>query len=237
MLQDFIVPALSFGISAAVIPGPLIAYLVNTTVRQGWRKALLVLVAPLITDAPIIILMTFILGQLPAEALRLIQLGGGMLLLYIAWGTYGQYRAESLNALAMQRGGAGESGWRGILLTGVLMNFLSPGPWLFWAIVNGPLLVRALDASAGHALAFLATFYGVFLLGLGAWVFVFHHARRVRIKHLGYVILATVLLLLYFGLSLITAAFGREDNHLLIVLLVVAAEFLRQRWLARQSAA
>ena len=67
MIQEFVFPALSFGLSAAVIPCPLIAYFVNTTLTQGWRKALLVVLAPLVTDAPNTILMTFILGQLPSE--------------------------------------------------------------------------------------------------------------------------------------------------------------------------
>ena len=65
MLQNFIAPAVSFGISAAAIPGPLIAYLVNTTLTHGPRKALLVVIAPLLTDVPIIVMMTFILGQMP----------------------------------------------------------------------------------------------------------------------------------------------------------------------------
>ena len=34
MIQEFVFPAVSFGLSAAVIPGPLIAYLVNTTLTQ-----------------------------------------------------------------------------------------------------------------------------------------------------------------------------------------------------------
>ena len=77
MLHEFIAPAMGLGVSAATIPGPLIAYLVNIAAAQGWRKALLVVLAPLITDAPIIVLMTFILGQMPAEALNMIQLAGG----------------------------------------------------------------------------------------------------------------------------------------------------------------
>ena len=93
MISQFILPAFSFGLSAAVIPGPLIAYVVNTTLTQGWRRALLVVLAPLITDAPIIVLMTFLLGQMPDEILKLIQLGGGILLLAIAWGARKQYQS------------------------------------------------------------------------------------------------------------------------------------------------
>ena len=205
MLQQFVAPAVSFGVSAAAIPGPLIAFLVNTTLALGWRHALLVVISPLITDAPIILLMTFILGQLPPSLLSLIQIAGGCLLLFIAWGAFMQFRTRSgldLNAHTTNS----DSSWRRVLLTGVLMNFLSPGPWLFWATINGPLLVKAWDASVAHAAAFLIAFYATFLGGLCLWVLVFQRARRVPAKQLRYLILATVVLLTWFGLSLIAAA-------------------------------
>ena len=158
MLQEFIAPGMSFGVSAAVIPGPLIAYLINTAATQGWRKALLVVLAPLITDAPIIALMTFILGQMPAEALNIIQLAGGVLLLFIARGALRQYQAGRVLHQVSEGGAARASSWRRVLLTGIGMNFLSPGPWLFWATVNGPLLVKALDASHGPCAGIPACF-------------------------------------------------------------------------------
>lgn len=220
MLQEFIAPAISLGVSAATIPGPLIAYLVNTAATQGWRKALLIVLAPLITDAPIIALMTFILGQMPAQALNVIQLAGGFLLLFIARGALRQYQAGS--ALNQVTGGAAvASCWRRVLLTGIGMNLLSPGPWLFWATVNGPLLVKALDSSPGHALAFLLAFYGTFLGGLCCWVLLIHQARRLPGNVLRYIILATALLLLWFGAGLITAAIGLKDFHALTVIALV----------------
>ena len=229
MLQQFIFPAMSFGVSAATLPGPLIAFLVNTTLTQGWRKALLVVLAPLITDAPIIILMTLILGQMPAEVLNLIRIGGGCLLLFIARGAYEQYRSGTSLNLTDGNAEATAHSSRRVLLTGVMMNFMSPGPWLFWGTVNGPLLVDALEQSSVHAAVFLLAFYGVFLGGLCLWVMLFHHARRVRVEYLRYVILATVLLLLWFGIGLITAAIGMDQYHPFLVAAVVAAALVRGR--------
>jgi hypothetical protein len=76
---------------------------------------------------------------------------------------------------------------------------------------------------------FLLAFYGVFLGGLCLWVLLFHNARRVRVEYLRYVILATVLLLLWFGIGLITAAIGMDQYHPLIVAAVVAAALVRAR--------
>ena len=236
MLQEFIAPAVSLGVSAATIPGPLIVYLVNTTLTRGWQKGLLVVLSPLITDLPIIVLMTFILHQMPAEVLKLIQLGGGCLLLFIGWGALKQYRTGDMMNLFKEDNSAAESSWRHVLLTGIMMNFLSPGPWLFWGTVNGPLLVKALESSTGHGLAFLAAFYGTFLCGLCAWVLLFHYARYVRRQYLQYIVIATVLLLLWFGVGLITAAIGLDSYHLWLVVGLVAAWLLRRAWLIHRLA-
>lgn len=230
MLSQFILPAFSFGLSAAVIPGPLIAYLVNTTLTQGWRAALLVVLAPLITDAPIIVLMAFLLGQMPDDVLKLIQIGGGGLLLAIAWAARDQVQSDAAMNLA-----ADASSWRAhskrrVLMTGIAMNFLSPGPYLFWGSVNGPLLLRALDVSAWHALAFLLVFYATFLCGLCAWVLLFHQVGRVRVETLRVVILATTLLLLWFGIGLITGALGLTAYHLPMFLVVLLVLVSREAW-------
>ncbi len=207
MFQQFILPAISFGISATTVPGPLIAYLINITLTQGWRKAMLIVLSPMITDAPIIILMTFILGQLPNEVLRLIQLGGGLLLFYIAYGAWQQYRSgKTLETMVDESDIVTEQSWQKILATGVMMNYLSPGPYLFWATINGPLLVSALELSIAHAIAFLVAFYGTFMLGLSGWILLFNVLRQVNERYLKFIILATILLLLAFGTSLIISA-------------------------------
>lgn len=233
MISQFILPAFSFGLSAAAIPGPLIAYLVNTTLTHGWRAALLVVLAPLCTDAPIILLMTFILGQMPAEILKLIQIGGGCLLLAIARGARHQYQTgRAMNLAADSAPGQAQSKGR-VLMTGIAMNYLSPGPYLFWASVNGPLLVQALDVSAWHALAFLLVFYGTFLGGLCAWVLAFHHVGRIRVAYLRAVILATIALLLWFGTGLIMEALGLSAFHLPVMLAGMLVLVSREAWQRR----
>ncbi|MCY4465971.1 MAG: LysE family transporter [Chloroflexi bacterium] len=236
MLQAFILPAIGLGLSAAVIPGPLLAYLFSTILMRGARRALLVVLAPLLSDAPIIVLMTFVLGQLPQAALQLIQVAGGCLLLSIAWGASQQTQTDSL--LTLTPDGAVRS-WAAtrVLLTAVMMNLLSPGPWLFWATVNGPLLLSALELSVIHALAFLLAFYGVFLGGLCVWIALFHRLRHFSARYLRIMILATALLLLWFGTGLITAALHASQAQLLLSLALLALELLRRAWTRRKASA
>ena len=45
------------------------------------------------------------------------------------------------------------------LLKGVLVNILSPHPYLFWLSVGAPAMSRAWDLSASFAVAFVVSFY------------------------------------------------------------------------------
>lgn len=232
----FVLPGIGLGVSAAVIPGPLLAYLFSTILTRGARLALLVVLAPLLTDAPIILLMTFVLGQLPPTALQLIQVAGGCLLLSIAWGASQPMQSDSLLAVSTD-GAARSRGAVRVLLTAVLMNLLSPGPWLFWATVNGPLLLSALELSVIHALAFLLAFYGVFLGGLCVWIALFHRLRQVSVRYLPSLILASALILLWFGAGLITAALQASQYQLLLSVALLALEMLRRKWTMRRASA
>ena len=233
-MHVFILPAIGLGVSAAVIPGPLLAYLFSTILTRGARRALLVVLAPLLTDAPIIVLMTSVLGQLPQAVLQLIQVAGGCLLLSIAWGASQQTQSDSLLTLSPD-GATRSRGAIRVLLTAVLMNLLSPGLWLFWATVNGPLLLSALEVSVIHALAFLLAFYGVFLGGFCVWIALFHRLRHVDARILRSMILATALLLLWFGAGLITAALQASQAQMLLFLALLALETLRRTWTRRRT--
>ena len=67
-------------------------------------------------------------------------------LLWIAYGTWKQFR----NGVTIGAKSA-TSGSQQALTRGIVMGFLSPGPYLFWSTVNGPLLLEALEQSYLHA--------------------------------------------------------------------------------------
>lgn len=231
MFEAFILPGISLGLSASALPGPLQAYLINTTLTQGWRRGLLVVASPLITDSPIILLMTFILGQMPDTLLQLIRLAGGAFLLFIAWGAWKQYRAGiSFNTEPAATDASPKPTDRPlkVLGTAVMMNFLSPGPYLFWGVITGPLLLQALEQSGWHALAFLLSFYGTFLGILTVMVFAFDRLGRLDDRITQWVILLAIVLLLWFGTSLIAEGLGLVELHrvLSVVVLVVGLAWM-----------
>jgi threonine/homoserine/homoserine lactone efflux protein len=172
MLITYLLSAAAIGFSAGVTPGPLQAVFLSYAVKGGWKKALPAAFAPLVTDGPVILLVLVILNNLPAVFLRILQIGGAVFILYLAWESFQAYRNfEDIKA-------AEDTGTWGTLLKAATMNLLGPGPWLFWSLINGPNLLLAWGVSPWWGAAYLASFYGVFILSNIALILVFSSMRK-----------------------------------------------------------
>lgn len=162
------------GASAAAQPGPFQAYLLSQTLQNGWKPTLLAAFAPLISDGPIILLMLFILNQTPSWLLAGLQLVGGFFLLYLAYNAIATFRAAPKEQVA-------DLSQRKLnLFEAALINALSPGPYIYWATVTGPILVMAWQRSAGHAASFLLGFYGILVAGFIGFITLFALAKRLN---------------------------------------------------------
>ncbi|MBZ0276988.1 MAG: LysE family transporter [Anaerolineae bacterium] len=202
-MLDLIIRGSTLGWSAGMMPGPFQGYLINTTLTHGWRRSMIVVFTPLLTDGPIIVLMVFLLKQLPPEIIRWIQLIGGVYLLWIAYGAWRQFRANPTISADPS-----PAAHRGTLLKSMMMNWLSPGPYLFWGTITGPLLIQGLDQSLAHGVAFMLAFYGTFLGILAALVLVFDRMRRLNPRVTRSLMLLTIVILVFFALSLIAQGLG-----------------------------
>ena len=149
------------GISAAFSPGPFQSLVISESLVGGWRRAAPITFAPLIADIPIAGVLVFVLYQVPESFLNAIRFAGALLLFYLAWRLWKQMEA-GINADQSETSSNARRGF----LWGVLMLFLSPGPYLFWSLINGPILLNALDLSIWHALAFVGSFYFFSIGGL-----------------------------------------------------------------------
>ena len=185
------------GVSAGAAPGPMQAYIISETLVGGWRRSLPLIFIPIISDTPIVVLTTFILKQLPGSVLQVISFVGGVFVLYLAWGFWKQLRdthAHPYTSQQISRRSFGKA---------VAMNLLNPNPYIFWAFVSGPILINALDQSLLHGLAFLAGFYGVFMLTMLAFIVIFHQARRFGPKVVRLIQIFSIFVLVIFGALLV----------------------------------
>ncbi len=193
----YITQGLSLGFSAGAMPGPFASYLIGVTLLYGWRRAIWVILTPLITDGPIILLALVVLRQMPPALIALIQLVGGVYLLWVSYGGVKRLRA----GVTLE---ANPNAGRSALGRGLIMNWLNPGPYIFWATISGPLLVSALRESLLTGAAFLLCFYGMLLLGLTGYVVIFDRLRYLDQRVVRVIYIATTLVMLLFGLSLIS---------------------------------
>jgi threonine/homoserine/homoserine lactone efflux protein len=195
----FLTRGISLGFAAGVLPGPLQSYIIGTTLAQGWQRGIVIIFSPLLVDIPIILLVVFIMQQLPAGFVRVVQVAGGLFLLWLAREVWLGVRAGG----GVGAAGVAETSLRAVFARALLMNALSPGPYLFWCTVNGPLLAQALEQSTLHAAAFLTGFYGCFLFMLALTVLLFDRVRRLSPRVTRAILLLTVMILVVFGITLI----------------------------------
>lgn len=189
----FILQGAALGFSAAASPGPFQAYLIAQSVRLGWRRALPVALAPLVSDGVIIALALLILTRLPGGFLRVVQIGGGAYVLWLAWKALQAYRAYR----PQQAADAGAQ--RQSLLQAALVNFLSPGPYLFWSILGGPVLLAGWNRAPAYGAAFLAGMYGALVGCLAALIVLFGSAGQLGPRVSRILLGFSALALLAFG--------------------------------------
>jgi threonine/homoserine/homoserine lactone efflux protein len=202
----YLLQGLALGLTAAASPGPFQTYLINQTLLGGWRRGATIAIAPLISDIPIVLIILTLLDQLPLYFLRIISLAGGLFLLYISWGSWRQWRAAGAARVDSDQASEGQPGTTstgGYLLRGVMMNALSPGPYTFWTLVNGPIVLSALEQSWVHGTAFLLGFYGMLIGGYLGIVTLFDQARRLGPQVVRSLTLLSLLILAVFGLMLL----------------------------------
>ncbi|MEM8964711.1 MAG: LysE family transporter [Acidobacteriota bacterium] len=146
---------LTLGLAAGLSPGPLLTLVVSTTLQRGFAAGLRLATVPLITDLPIVLMALFVTSAVPTAVLDGLALVGGFVVLWIGFETYRQSRAEGLAVAAETPTRASHDVWRG-----VVVNIVSPHPWLFWLSIGGPQVVGWYrDGATTSASGFLAGFY------------------------------------------------------------------------------
>jgi threonine/homoserine/homoserine lactone efflux protein len=160
----------ALGFSAAAQPGPLQAYLLAQSARNGVRRTLPVAAVPLVTDPPLIAVVLAVLAQVPAGFVRGLGVAGGALVVWLGVGALRAARAPARDGPAP----VPPSGF----VRAHLVNVTNPNAWLYWSVAAGPILAAAWRASPLRALAFLAGFYLLLVGGNVAFVLVAGRAAR-----------------------------------------------------------
>ncbi len=151
----FLISGLILGFSAGVAPGPLLALVIGETIQHGLKAGIKVAFAPVVTDFPIVILSLMILSRLSYfhGILAVISIFGACFI--ICLGVHSIRTTGAAFTLTVKEQS---------LQKGIIANFLSPHPYLFWMSVGAPITVKAMNQSVLAAAGFVGIFY-LFLVG------------------------------------------------------------------------
>jgi threonine/homoserine/homoserine lactone efflux protein len=172
----YILQGIGYGFAAAVQPGPFQTYIISQTLTCGWKRILPAALAPLVSDGPIIALCLLVLSQVPLWFQRFLYIAGGLFILYLAYGAYKSWRNFDSSLPTS------ETGTQQSVLKAALMNALSPGPYIYWSLVTGPILLKGWRETPANGVGFLAGFYLTIVSSLVAIILVFGTAVRLGPK-------------------------------------------------------
>jgi len=152
----FLVSGAIFGLAAGISPGPLLTLVISETLKHNRKAGIAVATAPVLTDVPIVLISLYILAKLSQSHIVLgtISILGALFIGYLAY--------ESIAARGIEMT-AKEIGIKS-LRRGVITNFLSPHPYLFWVMVGAPTVLKAYEINFSSAFLFILGFY-FFLVG------------------------------------------------------------------------
>jgi len=146
----FLSTAAVLGTVAGISPGPLLTLVVSETLKYGKKEGMKLALVPLITDVPIVSISFFVLSRFKDH--RIIMGGlsflGAAFLIYLAWGSI-FIKNENNRTMAKTQS----------LKKGIITNFLSPHPYMFWIFVGGKYLTDASRINLITAILFLVLFY------------------------------------------------------------------------------
>jgi threonine/homoserine/homoserine lactone efflux protein len=150
---EYLILGTTYAFAAAVQPGPFMTYLVSQTLSNGWRRTVPATFAPLISDAPIIALVLFVLSRVPTWFAQILQFSGGIFLIYLALGAFRSYKNYNMGESLQTQSN------RQTVLKAAIVNLLNPNPYLAWSLVMGPLLLKGWSETPTNGIALIAGFY------------------------------------------------------------------------------
>jgi threonine/homoserine/homoserine lactone efflux protein len=156
----YFLQGITFGFAAAVQPGPFQTYLISQTLRNGWRRTVPAIFAPLFSDGPILLLVLLVLSKVSETTIQILHLAGGAFIIYLAFGAFRTWQRFEEQKLSPEAGGQS-------LFKAAFVNLLNPNPYLFWSLVGGPLFLSGWRETPINGMGLLLGFYITIIGSMG----------------------------------------------------------------------
>ena len=181
----------TLGLSGALSPGPLQAYMLAQAAKRGPWRTLPIALVPLVTDPIIISTVLAVLSRVPPALLRALHLGGGLFVVWLGVAALRSLRREAA-AAPVHEPPVG-------FVRAALVNLTNPNAWIWWSVAGGAALTSAWKASPAQGLAYLGGFYLCLVGGNALLIVLFGEVGRLGPRASRALTVLSALLLLVFG--------------------------------------
>lgn len=172
----YIIFGVTYAFAAAVQPGPFQTFIISQTLKNGWKRTLSAAFAPVLSDGPIIVLVLFILTNVPEWFLQVLQICGGLLLLYLAFKSYQAFR--EYDAGKVKEDDKSDK----TLLKAILVNAINPAPYIGWSLIMGPTFLKGYNVAPVNGISLIISFYVILVLSQMGIILLFGLARNLGPK-------------------------------------------------------
>lgn len=201
--MDLLLLGAGMGIVGGLVPSPLHMIALSQVALGRWVRAICVLIgAPLMVDGCLLLVTLLFYRFIPAGIAHYVAYVGGVALIsfagYSLWEMRGKTQHEMADSAVLTYASVSVA---------LLAEVASPGTWVYWLTIAGPILAEGRQKGYWHVVPFfaggLAGYYGaaLFTLCLLAWGAGLH--KRFK-QHL---FLAANLLLVLMGVSYLVRAY------------------------------
>jgi threonine/homoserine/homoserine lactone efflux protein len=192
----------TLGLSGALSPGPLQAYMLSQAARRGPWRTLPIALVPLVTDPIIIATVLLVLSRVPPVLLRALHVGGGVFVISLG--------VSSLRTLLRPLAVAPPAHEPPVgFVRAAVVNLTNPNAWVWWSVAGGASLTSAWKAAPAQGLAYLAGFYLCLVGGNALIIVLFGEMGRLGPRAAkGLTALSAVLLLVFGAYQLVTGLAG-----------------------------
>jgi threonine/homoserine/homoserine lactone efflux protein len=200
MFEYFMI-GFGFAFGAVVQPGPLQAFLLSSVAQKGWKRTLPASLSPLISDGPAAFIALFVLSKVPIVMSKILQAGGGVFLLYLAWAGYRQWKHQVISTPKTSDSAPPT------LMQAVIVNMLNPNPYLGWSLILGPAVLKAWYQNPIYSVVLIVSFYTTIVVGLAGTIILLGTTRFLGASSKRTLILVSAATLALLGTYLIIRSF------------------------------
>ena len=201
--MDLFILGAGMGIVGGLFPSPLHMVALSQVALGRWVRAIGVLIgAPMIVDGCLLLVTCLFYRFIPSGIAHYVAYFGGVALISFASYSLWELRSKTPRELADSTALTYAS-----VSVALLAEVASPGTWVYWLTIAGPIIAEGRQSGYGHVVLFilggLVGFYGaaLFTLCMLAW------GAGLLKRSKQHLFLAANLLLLLMGISYLVRAY------------------------------